>query len=47
MAYLGDVAQNTAQKPIFCYSGRVHIGGPLNAYWAKGPDTFVRKSPWD
>ena len=27
-----DVAQNIAQKPIFCYSGQVHIGGPLNAY---------------
>ena len=46
-----DVAQNIAHEPIFCYSGQVHIGGPLNAYWALGEslgrDTSVRKSPWD
>ena len=32
----GDVAQNVAQEPILCYSGQVHIGGLLKAYWAKG-----------
>ena len=46
-----DVGQNVAQEPILYYSVLIYIGGPLNAYWAKGaslgPDTFVRKSPWD
>ena len=46
-----DVGQNVTHEPIFYYYGQVLIGGPLNAYWAKGaslrPDTFVRKSPWD
>ena len=46
-----DVGQIVAQEPIFHYYGQVLIGGPLNAYWARGaslgPDTFVIKSPWD
>ena len=46
-----DVGQNVAQEPTLYYSGLIYIGGPLNAYWVKGaslgPDTFVRKSPWD
>ena len=46
-----DVGQNVAQEPTLYYYGPIYIGGPLNAYWAKGaslgPDTFVRKSPWD
>ena len=46
-----DVAQNKAQEPIFCYYGQVHIGGPLNAYWAKreslGPNTYCGILPRD
>ena len=46
-----DVAQNVAQELIFCYSGQVHIEGPLKAYWAKreslGPDTLCGISPRD
>ena len=46
-----DVRQNVAQERTLYYSGPIYIGDPLNAYWAKaaslGPDTFVRKSPWD
>ena len=46
-----DVGQNVAQEPTLYYSGPIYIRDPLNAYWAKGaslgPDTFVRKSPWD
>ena len=46
-----DVAQNITQEPIFCYSRQVHIGGPLNAYWAKeeslGPDTYCGILPRD
>ena len=46
-----DVGQNVTNEPIFYYYGQVLIGGPFNAYWAKGaslgPDTFVRKSPSD
>ena len=51
MAYLSDVAQNIAQERIFCYSGQVHIGGPLNAYWVKGeslgPDKYSGILPKD
>ena len=46
-----DVAENIAQEPILCYSRQVHIGGPLNAYWAKGEslglDTYCRILPKD
>ena len=46
-----DVGQNVSQEPTLYYYGLIYIGGTLNAYWAKGaslgPDTFVRKSPWD
>ena len=46
-----DVGQSVAQEPTLYYSGPIYIGDPLNAYWAKGaslgPESFVRKSPWD
>ena len=46
-----DVAQNIAQELIFYCYGEILIGGPLKAFWAlgesRGPDTSVRKSPWD
>ena len=46
-----DVAQNIAQELIFYCYGQILIGGPLKAFWAlgesRGPDTSVKKSPWD
>ena len=46
-----DVAQNIAQELSFYCYGQILIGGPLKAFWAlgesRGPNTSVRKSPWD
>ena len=46
-----DVAQNIAQEHIFHCCAKILIGGLLKAFWAlgesRGPDTSVRKSPWD
>ena len=46
-----DVGQTVAQEPIFYYYGQVLIGCPFKAFWALGeslgPDTSIRKSPWD
>ena len=41
-----DVAQNITKEPIFCYSRQVHIGGPLNAYWADGESLGLQISSW-